>query len=422
MTRFGVLTFGSRGDVQPFVAIGAELIRRGHDVAMLAATDQHDFVERGGLRAVHYPFDTRAVLQSPRGQEMLARGRFVSFLRLLDQVTAEHIDEVLPVIVDVARAVDVLLVNPLMTSYAFALDDGRRVMHLFTAPITRTRAFSSPMFGSPRLGPLTSWSHDLVTMAGWRMARAFAARTAALAGVPFVDENCFVRAERMRAPALHMISPALVPRPDDLADHHVFCGDTRLGARERAGVGEGVVDGALLAFLDGGAPPVFFGFGSMPVRDPPATLALIDEVARALDVRALVGAGWSTIPAGAHHEGRTFVVGAFDHDTVLPRCRAAVHHGGAGTTHAALRAGLPAVVCSFLLDQPFWAAQLKRHGVGALVPFPKLSAPRLVAALRPLLGDDVKRRAEALGAALRAEDGVAVAAARIEAFAAALAR
>ncbi|OGQ09703.1 MAG: hypothetical protein A2138_09615 [Deltaproteobacteria bacterium RBG_16_71_12] len=153
---------------------------------------------------------------------------------------------------------------------------------------------------------------------------------------------------------------------------------------------------------------MFFGFGSMPVREPERVLSLLGEVSTALGVRALVGAGWSSL-ASRDATGRVFVAPAFDHDAILPRCRAAVHHGGAGTTHAALRAGLPAVVCHFLVDQPYWARRLMALGVGARVPYRRLTADRLTHVLRPLLDPAVKARAAALGSALHAEDGAATA-------------
>lgn len=408
-----MLTVGTRGDIQPFVAIGAGLLARGHEVRFVASVDQTPFAERVGLTTRALPFDAKAVMESERGQQLLRNGHVLRFAAMLRDATAEVIDELLPILVEEVRRADLVVAHALMLPYPMMLTDEHRIVRVNTAPLVPTAAFASPLAGRANLGPLNRASHAIIGHLGWWSARAAIAAIAKFAGVP-VPGNCWARAEQIGMPALNIASPVLVPRPADAPACHVFTGDLRLASQLRAQLGEARIDPALEQFLAAGAPPVFFGFGSMPVADPAATLALVVEVARALDVRALLGAGWSAIPAGALEDGRVFVTGAFDHDAVLPRCIAAVHHGGAGTTHAALRAGLPAVVCPFLVDQPWWADVLIGHGVGAKLPFPKLTAARLVAALRPLLAAEVKARAEALANSMRSENGVDVAVEHIE--------
>jgi UDP:flavonoid glycosyltransferase YjiC (YdhE family) len=158
-------------------------------------------------------------------------------------------------------------------------------------------------------------------------------------------------------------------------------------------------DPELDAWLDAGDPPVYFGFGSMPVLEPEAALAMIEKVSDMLGVRALV-----SLKAGTANSDAVRVVGNLDHDAVLPRCLAAVHHGGAGTSATSLRAGLPTVVCAVFADQPFWGAQLQRMGVGSTLRFTDLSEPTLFAALDPMLCDGPRQRATELAALLRDED------------------
>ena len=113
-------------------------------------------------------------------------------------------------------------------------------------------------------------------------------------------------------------------------------------------------------------------------------------------------------------DDRVYVVRSTNHDWLLPRCRAALHHGGAGTTAAMVRAALPSVICSVFVDQPFWARQLEQRGVGAHVPLKKLSTPRVVDAFRRVLDDATKARARALADRMKDEDGVAIAAPAFE--------
>ncbi|MGI8645531.1 MAG: glycosyltransferase [Nocardioides sp.] len=123
----------------------------------------------------------------------------------------------------------------------------------------------------------------------------------------------------------------------------------------------------------------------------------ITEVTRALGVRALVSPGWGRLAALEPDDANVTVVGALDHDTVFPRCAAAVHHGGSGTTAASVGAGLPTVVCSVFADQPFWGARVANAGLGAHVRFKDLDRASLESALRRALAPEVRAKAADLG-------------------------
>ena len=167
---------------------------------------------------------------------------------------------------------------------------------------------------------------------------------------------------------------------------------------------------ALAAFLSRPGPVVSIGFGSMAGGDPDATTALAVDAARRAGVRAVLLAGSGGLAATPETDD-VFVADAVPHDWLFPRVDAVVHHGGAGTTGAAIQAGVPAVVVPFTVDQPFWASRVAALGVGpAPLPYGQLSAARLADALRQATTDKPMRdRARTLGAAVRAEDGVAAA-------------
>jgi sterol 3beta-glucosyltransferase len=175
---------------------------------------------------------------------------------------------------------------------------------------------------------------------------------------------------------------------------------------------------ALAAFLDAGPPPVYVGFGSMAGIDPAATTRIVlDAVARA-GVRAVLASGWGGIAADAAPPS-VFLLDDAPHDALFPRMAAVVHHGGAGTTAAGLRAGVPGVLCPFGVDQPFWGARVQALGAGpAPIPQRKLDAVRLADAIRVAVDDPTMRGvAQRIGAAIHAEDGVGAAIECIEAAA-----
>ena len=202
-----------------------------------------------------------------------------------------------------------------------------------------------------------------------------------------------------------MVSPTLLPRPSDWAPHHVQTGHCGLPAALRQGIGEGPLEPALERWLQGGSPPIYFGFGSLPVLDPPAFLRTVRETLVALGLRGLIVSGWTRMPEFEGDE-RLFLASSLNHDEVLPRCQAVVHHGGLGTTTATLAAGVPAVVCSVFLDQIFWGRRIRELGAGEWLRFQRFTPARLRAALERALSGSVKARAAELGARMREEHGL----------------
>jgi sterol 3beta-glucosyltransferase len=171
----------------------------------------------------------------------------------------------------------------------------------------------------------------------------------------------------------------------------------------------------LARFLSLGPPPIYIGFGSMPVRQPRQIARAILAAVRSLGARAILDAGWSTMePSDLRDDA--IIVKNVPHDWLFERVAAVVHHGGAGTTAAALRAGRPSVVVPFILDQFFWAERLHAlHAAPLALPFDRLGERRLAAALRQVTGDsELRENARRLGQLVRSEGGVTLAADRIE--------
>jgi sterol 3beta-glucosyltransferase len=142
----------------------------------------------------------------------------------------------------------------------------------------------------------------------------------------------------------------------------------------------------------------------MPVLDGAALLRTVRATLADLGVRGILAAGWSELDAV--RDDTLFVVGEVDHQSLLPRCAAAVHHGGAGTTHTSLAAGTPTLICSVAFDQPFWGSRCRRLGVGATFPFARLNARRLTDGLRAVLDTRVAVRAKEVAQRMADEDGI----------------
>jgi UDP:flavonoid glycosyltransferase YjiC (YdhE family) len=201
-----------------------------------------------------------------------------------------------------------------------------------------------------------------------------------------------------------------VPRPADWGDPVTVAGYWFLQAPSSF-----VPPPALARFLECGPTPVYVGFGSMALRDAERVTGVVLDALTLSGMRAVMALGWGGLSPRDLPDS-VYALESVPHDWLFPRVAAVVHHGGAGTTAAGLRAGVPSVVVPFILDQFFWANRVARLGVGPpAVPYSRLSAQRLARAIAGAVGEPgIRERAAALGARIRAEDGVGKAVGTIE--------
>jgi UDP:flavonoid glycosyltransferase YjiC (YdhE family) len=220
-------------------------------------------------------------------------------------------------------------------------------------------------------------------------------------GLPPYNSASFYRILKS-TPLLGAYSPTVIPHPPDWdRDVHVtgyFYADTEA---------EWSPSPELRAFLDGGQPPVYVGFGSMAGRDNEQVTAMVLAALEKTRQRGLLLTGWGGIRAISVPDG-VFVLDSAPHSWLFPRMAAVMHHGGAGTTAEGLRAGIPSIIIPFAVDQPFWGKRVHDLGIGpAPIPRKKLTVEKLVQAIQSACAQpEMKQRATALGTVIRAERGV----------------
>lgn len=220
------------------------------------------------------------------------------------------------------------------------------------------------------LGPFNRLTHELLLDMLWKLSREDVQLLRSELGVAPARMSYAREVNARGLLSLLSYSERLFPRPDDWGESHAHVGSFVMPTELKAPVGECGLSPEVSRWLEQGAPPAYFGFGSMPVLDARATLAMSRSVARSLGLRAVIGAGWSALAPA--NEDDVLIVGPTDHEALFPRCAVAVHHGGSGTTYASLRAGVPTVVLSVFADQPFDP----RRQVGLAAPT-FLAGPRL---------------------------------------------
>jgi sterol 3beta-glucosyltransferase len=403
--RIAMITIGTRGDAQPMVVLATELRRRGHDVSLGLPPNLEGFGKRAGFDVTVVGPDTQAYMESPEGRTWLAAGNVKAFMDALSQVAHQHNESMNAEVLEVCSGADVIVAGLLTEDRAACIGEaqGIPVVTLHMAPFRRTRSYPNCFVTSrPLPGPLNFATGMMFDMVWWKGLKADINDFRTELGLATTKNSTPVRLDASGSVQLQAFSPTVAP-VKDYGTHRPIIGNLNPDAGLRASLGEGVLDPELDNWLTEGDAPAFLGFGSMPVTDPAAALEMIDHVTQNLGLRALVGAGWSDIAGSASDNDRVRVAGSINHDLVLPRCRVAVHHGGAGTTMASISAGVPTLVCSVFADQPFWGRRLEKLGVGAHLRFAELDATRLEDSLRPLLDPAVAARASALASAVSRE-------------------
>ncbi|MFD0362970.1 glycosyltransferase [Nocardia sp. GCM10030253] len=400
---------GTRGDVQPAVALGLELRRRGHEVSVGAPPNLVDFAARTGLTAVTCGPDVQQLYSSEEGQQALAAGSSFRLMQLVGKQMAEYAEQMNREVIGVCEGADVL-VSTLLTedrvaSVAEAMEVPMVTLHGF--PGRKNSAYPFPGALPPHWRPPAA-----VNRATWALAEnlrrvvfmRYLNHLRKELGLPRSAASPAAVLARNNVPEVQIYDRALVPGlAEEWGERRPLVGFLSLERFAREAIGELAADhGEVVAWIEAGEPPVYFGFGSMPIRDTHVVLDIVDEVSHKLGRRALVSAGWSDLVAADAETGPHIkVVGPIAHDIVFPLCAAAVHHGGIGTTFESLRAGLPTLVCSVSFDQPMWGGQVERLGVGAHLSFRELDRDRLEAGVRTLLEPATIQRVKVLAAELQ---------------------
>ncbi|GAA2740969.1 glycosyltransferase [Terrabacter aerolatus] len=419
--RILLLGMGSRGDVQPLVALGQRLRRIGYAVSLAAPADLGHVVAGAGLDFQPLSFDLERPLREGLGRDSLrgsARTQ-VREARLMRQVMAGTAEALAADVARLVDAADAVVSGALTFDLVDALlapggSSGRgrpSKPHLYAVFAPVWPSAHGPSVALALRPRATSWANGAWSTLAGRVAldlfRPAGDLVRARGGLPRRRFRHYTAAAE-GTPTLLAASTSVVP---PAADWPPALRQTGYWFRDDAPT---PMDSRVEAFLAAGEPPVFVGFGSMPTPDPAGVSRDVADVLGRLGVRGVVSEGLAGLRA-APSPG-LLGVGPAPHEALFPRCAVVVHHGGAGTTAAAVRAGVPQVVVPHAADQPYWGRRLADLGV-APQPIARkdVTADRLAQALEVALSPGARRAAYALGERVRAEDGAGDAARLVDA-------
>ncbi|KAF9781038.1 hypothetical protein IL306_014620 [Fusarium sp. DS 682] len=437
---------GSRGDVQPFVALGKVLEDTyGHRVRIATHPTFQSFVEENGLEffsiggdpaelmafMVKHPglmpgFDaitSGEVSKRRRGIQEILMGCWRSCIEGGNGLGPPPKPHASNAPLDVSLGVpggpgqepfvaDAIIANPPSFAHVHIAEKLGIPLHMmFTMPWSPTRAFPHPLANIQSTNTddvMTNYmSYTLVEMMTWQglgdVINRFREKALDLPSLSLIWAPGLLA--RLKISWTYCWSPALIPKPGDWGRHIDIAGFYFLNLASSY-----TPDQDLAAFLRDGPPPVYIGFGSIVVDDPNAMTEMIFEAVRLSGVRALVSKGWGGL--GADDLGKpdgVFMLGNVPHDWLFEHVSCVVHHGGAGTTAAGIKAGKPTIVVPFFGDQPFWGAMIARANAGPdPIPYKQLTAEKLAEAINFCISPETLEHAKVLGQKIREERGTDV--------------
>ncbi len=405
--RLTIFAAGSRGDIQPCIALGQGLQRAGHDVSLAAPADFEGFVESHGVGFTPLRGDVQRIMAGDTGREFMETGggnplKSIRAVRtMIAPVVMEMAEDAYAACRDAEGLICLGVFSAFGKSIAEALDIP--MINVEPTPLLATTAFPAPSWPIQRnLGGLhNTLSGRLMLQVVWMWYRPFVNAFRQRLGLSKYSARRFYRALRS-TPLLGAYSPTVIPHPADWPDTVHVTGYFFLDAQA-----DWQPPSDLAAFLQAGDPPVYIGFGSMAGRNPESLARLVMSALDKSSQRGVLLTGWGGMRPELLSD-RAFVIDAVPHSWLFSRVAAVVHHGGAGTTAEGLRAGRPTVIVPFVLDQPFWGARVRALGVGPdPIPQKSLTAESLAHAITLAVTDPgIRQRADACGRAIRSEQGV----------------
>ncbi len=409
--HISILAYGTWGDVRPATALALGLKGAGYGVRLIVTKDFREWVRNTGLDIGVLSIDERQVMGQVSIETHPLRGALAVHARIYPAL--RQAAEELPALIS---GTDALLANEWMLGAASGIAEahGVKLIHMAMQPIIPTGELAIPTMPEiPSWIPIVEEYNRLTFRASLRLrwwshgSSANPSRRTQLKLRPLSGHDYLELLER--TPSVTLVSQHVVPRPGDWGDHHrmagfVFHDDP-----------EWTPPAGLVDFIQAGPPPVYVGFGSMHDSRPAETTRKIVDALRLSEQRAVLHSGWAGLGL-EELPSSIYCLEYAPHGWLFPLMAAAVHHAGAGTSAAALRAGVPSVPVPHSGDQAFWARRLASMGVGA-VPLPRhrLSAGVLANRIATAVNDpELRSRAAEYRRLIRQEDGLAKAISAVE--------
>jgi sterol 3beta-glucosyltransferase len=414
----GIYTYGTRGDLQPYVALALGLINKGHNVTISATEDFTDFVE--GFNIPFQPLfgNAEAMMNSAEGQSILKSGNPIKLMKYYFKVLHDTRTPLRKSYLDAISKVDYIIANSMTLPIVSAIAEKQNkkiALTYFMPPIVPTREFPLGDFDFMNFPWYNRLTYKIAQSFFWKFVKKDTNEYRKELGLPILSENLINHIDKQKVLDLYCISPTLIAQPGDWDSHHKITGFLTVPSTSGEHHIMDRTPTQLTDWLSLGGRPIYIGFGSNGVGNMEKFTGIIAEILEKTKERVLFCTGWSNFENLPKHKN-LFVTKYVNHETVLPKCKVGIFHGGAGTLAAMLRNNLPVIIISFYTDQPTWGKIVVQKKLGFHIPAKKLTAAKLISAIELSQSDEIRNNVLSVGNKIRNENGVETSVDEIERY------
>lgn len=406
--KIGIYTYGTRGDVQPYIALALGLMRRGHDVVLAAPENFKDFVESFGVAFRPLYGNAEAIMNSEEGQKVLQTENSIKLLKYFYKALYDIRMPLRESYYKSIYQVDYVIANSATLPIVGAIVEKlhkKMALTYFMPPVVPTQEYPLGDFDFINFPLYNRFTYHLMHFFYWQFVKKETNEYRQALGLPILKENLITHINRLQPLDLYCISPSLIPQPKDWASNHKITGFMTIPIEKRKESNADEADEALKKWLREGEKPIYIGFGSNGVGNQDKFIAILTDLLHKTKERILFCTGWSQFKNLPQHPN-LFTCQYVNHELILPQCKIGIFHGGAGTLAAMLRHDLPSIIISFYTDQPTWGKIIEKKKLGIHIPFKKLTTEKLLYAIEKAQIPEIKENVITIGKKIRGENGL----------------
>ncbi len=416
--NIGIFTYGTRGDVQPYIALALGLMEKGHQVTIAAPENFAAFVEGFGIAFHPLYGNAEEGMNSPEGQSVLKAENTIKLMKYFFKVLHDMKVPLRKSYLEGFDKVDFIIANQatLAITSAIAEKQNKKIaLTYFMPPVVLTAEFplaDFDIFNFPWYNKLT---YKLAYLFYWKFVKEETNEFRQELGLPVLRESLIDHLDKQKPLDLFCLSQALIPQPKDWSENHKITGFLSVPKHYRENHPLDEISAALNNWLTAGEKPIYIGFGSNGIGNAEKFVFILNDILAKTNERILFCTCWGLFENLPVHKN-LFVTKYVNHEVVLPKCKVGIFHGGAGTLATMLRNNLPVIIISFYTDQPTWGKIIERMKLGVHIPIKKLSSENLLHALTRVQSEEIKRNVSIIGQQIINENGLENAVNEIEKY------
>ena len=406
--NIGIFTYGTRGDLQPYVAIALGLMDKGHKVTLSATEDFKDFVEGFGVTFQPLWGNAETMMNSTEGQSIVQTENSIKLMKYYFKVLHDNREPLRKSYYDAISKIDFIIANAMTLPIVSAIaekQNKKMALTYFMPPVVPTTEFPLGDFDFLNFSWYNKLTYKIAHYFFWLFVKKDTNEYRNELGLAELKENLVAHIDKQKVLDLYCISQSLIPQPKDWESHHKITGFINIPKQKRDNHFLDQTPTELTGWLSKGDKPIYIGFGSNGIGNTTKFIKIINHILEQTTERILFCTGWSRFDNLPKHDN-LFVTKYVNHETILPQCKIGIFHGGAGTLATMFRHNLPVIIVSFYTDQPTWGKIVGHRKLGVHIPVKSLTAEKLISAIYFVQKDEIKNNVLKVGQEIRNENGL----------------